>query len=170
MTGAESGLLMSYAHSDQEELEITRFTITVKFLFWSTSHDEITVHTDIIESSSLTFTSFNTLDPASSRINAGPGPGGIGIASQSLPPDETRTRVQDITLGTQDLSAQISERRPLLFRTQMGMQNWKDGGTFSVAHSASRLMSMYASGILLQIQLVPYAILREYQEVLGSKA
>jgi hypothetical protein len=40
LTDSETSLLMSYAHSDQEETDTTRFTITVNFLFWSTSHTE----------------------------------------------------------------------------------------------------------------------------------
>jgi hypothetical protein len=167
VTGAEAGLLMSYAHSDREETEITRFTITVKVLFWSESHTEETVHTDTIETSSLTFTSFNTLDPGPSRINTAPGPGGIGITSQNPTLLDTQARVQELTSTAQKLSTLVAAKRPFIFGTELSTQDWGAGGTFTVTHAATRLTRMCQSGVL-QIQLIPYTVLREYQEVLGS--
>ncbi|EXJ62407.1 hypothetical protein A1O7_02842 [Cladophialophora yegresii CBS 114405] len=170
VTGAESGLLMSYAHSDREETDITRFTMTVKVLFWSASHTEETVHTDTLETSSLTFTSFNTLDPASSRISTAPGPGSIGITSRNPTIQETQEQVQNITLTTQALSTLVAAKRQSIFGTALSAQDWDAGCTFTVTHAATRLTSMYPSRILLQIQLIPYTVLWEYQKVLGSRA
>jgi hypothetical protein len=137
-------------------LQVTTFTITVKFLFWSESSEETERGTYSSHISKFSFNAFCTLDQTllttSKTEDVGEG--------QNL-----MHQAQEIVKKIQSFPILIPEARKTLFE---GETSSKDSKIVRMKHGSTRLDNMLRSGILWHILLVPFTTLREYREILAS--